>query len=74
MTMKKQEASLLRMPLKKRAHLAEQLIASLDNLTVEEREELWAEEAERRYQAYKRGKMSSSPSEHVFRNALKKIA
>lgn len=72
--MGKQNSVLLRMPIKKRAHLAEQLIASLDNLSAEERDELWAEEADRRFQAYKKGKMSSSPSEHVFRNAIKKIA
>lgn len=72
--MGQQNSVLLRMPIKKRAHLAEQLIASLDNLSVEERDELWAEEADRRFQAYKKGKMSSSPSEHVFRNAIKKIA
>lgn len=70
--MGKQEASLLRMPLKKRAHLAKQLIASLDNLSSEERDELWAKEADRRYQAFKKGKMSSSPSDHVFKNAIKK--
>ncbi len=72
--MGKQEASLLRMPLKKRAHLAKQLIASLDNLSSEERDELWAKEADRRYQAFKKGKMSSSPSDHVFKNAIKKIS
>jgi putative addiction module component (TIGR02574 family) len=72
--MGKQEAVLLRMPIKKRARLAEQLISSLDNLSPEEREELWADEADRRYQAYKKGKLSSSPSDHVFRNAIKKIA
>lgn len=72
--MGKQEASLLRMPLKKRAYLAEQLIASLDNLSSKERDDLWAEEADRRYQAFKKGKMSSSPSNHVFKNALKKIS
>ncbi len=72
--MGKQESVLLRLTIKKRAHLAEKLIASLDNLSEEEREELWADEADRRYQVYKKGKMSSSPSEHVFKNALKKIA
>lgn len=72
--MGKPEAYLLRMPLKKRASLAKQLIASLDNLSVKERDELWAEEGDRRYQAYKKGKISSSPSHIVFKNAIKKIS
>jgi len=54
---------------KERAELAEYLIASLDSLDDAENEQLWLEEAERRYQEYKKGNISARLAETVFRNA-----
>jgi len=49
--------------------LAEYLIASLDSLDAAENEQLWLEEAERRYQEYIKGNISARIAEAVFRNA-----
>jgi len=57
------------LPLKDRAALIESLISSLDELDVTECEELWTQEADKRYQAYKAGKITSRPAEAVFSDA-----
>ena len=49
-----------------RAVLAEHLIASLDRLSDAQNEQLWLEEAERRYQAYKDGRISARSAEDVL--------
>ncbi|MHB9024861.1 MAG: addiction module protein [Armatimonadota bacterium] len=67
------EAQALRLPAHERASLAERLIASLDELDDAEIEQLWVKEAERRYQAYKEGKISARPAEDVMRDARKRI-
>ena len=59
-------AEALELPLTARAELASQLLDSLDDLTDEETDQLWAEEAERRYADYKAGKVDSVPAEEVF--------
>src|SRR5258706_8209758 len=46
-------AEALELPLTARAELASQLLESLDDLSEEENEQLWAQEAERRYAEYK---------------------
>jgi hypothetical protein len=50
-----------------RATLAARLIASLDTLDEAENENLWVQEAEQRYQAYKQGNISAKSTEEVFR-------
>ena len=52
-----------------RAELAANLIASLDSLTDEQNELLWVNEANRRYNEYKSGKVSAKPAEDVMRTA-----
>ena len=59
----------LNLQVKERAELAVYLIASLDSLDDAENEHLWLEEAERRYQEYKKGNISARLAEAVFRNA-----
>lgn len=59
-------ADALKLPPRDRAILAERLIASLDSADETGNEFLWLEEAERRYQAYKRGEISSSPVNEVL--------
>lgn len=67
------EAQALRLRPKDRATLAEHLIASLDTLDDSENEHLWLEEADRRYQAYKKGNIPSRPAEDVLRDARSTI-
>ena len=51
---------------KQRAELARTLIDSLDEDLDEDVEQLWLDEAARRYEAYRRGEMSSRPAVEVF--------
>lgn len=48
-----------------RAALAEKLLASLEELPDEEAERLWAEEAQRRLDAYRAGRARSVQAEEV---------
>jgi len=56
----------LQMSVDSRAALAKRLLESLDELTPEEYERLWVEEAARRYQQLKAGTARSIASEDVF--------
>jgi putative addiction module component (TIGR02574 family) len=56
----------LQMTVESRAALAKRLLDSLDDLTPEENERLWVEEAARRYKQLKAGRADSTPSEEVF--------
>ena len=68
------EKEVLRLPSRERIQLAELLISSLDEEEEEpEAERLWIEEAERRYQEYKKGKVKSKPSEKVFKEVHSKL-
>jgi putative addiction module component (TIGR02574 family) len=71
--LKKCEAQALKLPPKERAVLAEHLIASLDSLDDAENERLWLEEADRRYQEFKKGNVSARPAEDVLRDARSAI-
>ncbi len=66
-------AAALRLPPKKRADLASRLIRSLDEeeeeLSREEWERLWADEAERRLEELRQGKVKEIPAEEVFARA-----
>lgn len=59
-------AEALEMPLTARAELASRLLDSLDDLTEEENDQLWAQEAGRRYAEYKAGNIEAVPAEEVF--------
>ena len=56
----------LGLPLEQRSALTERLLESLDELTPEELEQVWAAEAERRFAAFKAGKVEvfSGPDTH----------
>jgi hypothetical protein len=54
------EAEAMALPPAQRAQLAQHLLSSLDELDEEENERLWLEEAERRYQGYRKGTISSN--------------
>ena len=51
---------------KQKAELARTLIDSLDEDLDENVEQLWLDEAARRYEAYRRGEISSRPAAEVF--------
>ena len=53
------EEKALALPAVRRAALAQHLLATLDDVNEQENELLWMEEALRRYQAYKAGRVSS---------------
>ena len=59
----------LNLQVKERAALAEYLIASLDSLDSAENEQLWLEEAEKRYREYKKGNISARLAKDVIRDA-----
>jgi putative addiction module component (TIGR02574 family) len=56
----------LDLPLAARADLASQLLDSLDDLSEEESDRLWAEEGQRRYDEFKAGRIESIPVEELF--------
>jgi putative addiction module component (TIGR02574 family) len=53
-----------------RAALAERLLASLEELSEEEAERLWAEEAQRRLQEYRGGRAKALPAARDLNNRL----
>ena len=59
-------AEALELPLTARAELASRLLDSLEEISEEESDALWAEEAEQRYAAYKDGDIKAAPAEQVF--------
>jgi len=65
--------SALKLPVEERAALVERLIQSLDCLNDAESERLWAMEAERRYQAYKQGRLSARPADEAIREVRARI-
>jgi Putative addiction module component len=70
MSIKEVEAAALRLVPKDRARLAGRLLQSLDDLSEQENEILWAEEAERRDAD---GSVSARPARTVLRNARAKL-
>ena len=70
---KKIEEEALRLPSHERAQLAEHLINSLDEEEDPQADKLWLEEAERRYQEYKEGKVKAKPAGLVFKEARSKL-
>jgi len=59
-------AEALELPLTARAELASELLDSLEEISEEEADPLWAEEGERRYAEYKAGRIESVPADDVF--------
>lgn len=59
----------LSLDVQERAALAERLLASLDELSEEEAQRLWAEEAQRRLQEYRAGRAQAIPAEEAAKKA-----
>lgn len=68
------ESEALKLDLKSRAKLARTLLQSLDSLSDEENERLWAVEAMRRYEELKSGTSREIPSETVLSEAYARLA
>jgi len=62
-------AEALELDPKARADLAKRLLESLETLSQKERDELWVEEAERRYVEFKKGGAKAVSSRDVFAKA-----
>jgi len=62
-------AAALKLDPQGRAKLAGRLLDSLEELSPEENDRIWAEEAQRRADALDTGALSSRPAEDVFRDA-----
>lgn len=60
--------------LEERAELAGTLLLSLDEPSESEVERLWLQEAERRLQDYREGKVKGIPAEDVFNRAITDIS
>ena len=60
-------AEALELPLAARAELASQLLESLDDLSEEENDQLWAKEADRRYAECKAGNIEAISADEVVR-------
>lgn len=56
-----------------RAALAEKLLASLDDLSEEEADRLWAEEAQRRLAEYRSGQASAISADELHEKAERMI-
>jgi hypothetical protein len=61
------------LPLKERSVLLANLISSLDDFSESECENLWLEEAKRRYKEYKAGNITGRPAKDVLREAHAKL-
>jgi putative addiction module component (TIGR02574 family) len=67
------EAEALKLPQRERAKLAKSLLLSLNGRDEAGTDEVWAEEAERRYRELKEGTVQAIPSEEVFREARSRL-
>lgn len=61
----------LSLEVRDRAALAEKLLSSLDELSEEETERLWADEAKRRLEEYRAGRAETVRAEEVHAKAQK---
>ena len=59
----------LSLEVRDRATLAERLLASLEEISEEEAEQLWAEEAERRLKEYRAGRAQAVSADEVHKKA-----
>ncbi len=73
MSIEEIETAALQLEPKARARLANRLLESLDELSPEENDRVWAEEAQRRAEAMNAGTLSSRSAEDVFRDAQARI-
>ena len=73
LTLTELENESLKLSTKERAALAEHLLESVDSGDENDSEKYWIEEAEKRYQAYRTGKIKGRSADKVFEDAYKKF-
>ena len=73
MSIEEIEAEALKLTPQARAQLAGKLLESLEGLSEEENQQLWAEEAQRRYSDLDANPDTGRPAADVFREARSKI-
>ncbi len=61
------------LPLKEKAALARLLIGELDISVDADAEQLWIDEAQRRYDAYQRGEIEARPGDEVMARARNRL-
>ncbi len=74
MTMKKIESEALNLDMRSRGSLVGKLLLSLDEPTVSEVERLWLNEAERRLDDYRSGKVHGISGNEVFKRAISELS
>ena len=74
MSIEQLETELMKLDLSARAALAEKLLRSLEELSEEENESLWAAEAERRVEEMRTGKAREVDGEEAMRRAVEAIS
>jgi putative addiction module component (TIGR02574 family) len=67
------ESEAMQLSRQERAWLVERLLTTLDPGEDIDAEELWLQEAERRYQEYRAGRLASKSAAHVFEGAKKRL-
>jgi putative addiction module component (TIGR02574 family) len=67
------ESEAMQLSRQERAVLVERLLTTLDVGEDVDAEELWLQEAERRYQEYRAGRIASKPAARVFEDAKKRL-
>ncbi len=73
LTLTELENESLKLSTRERAALAEHLLESICSGDDNDSEKYWIEEAEKRYQAYRAGKIKGKPADKVFEDAYKKF-
>ena len=73
MSLEEIELEALKLNPSSRAKLAERLLQSLEDLSEEENEKLWAGEALRRHEEIDSGAAKARPGEDVFRDARSRL-
>ena len=67
-------AASLQLAIEDRAVLAGKLLLSLDEPSPAELERLWLDEADRRLEAYRAGRVQGMPADEVFRRAISELS
>ena len=73
MTLEKIESEALKLKPDSRARLAEKLLRSLEDLSEQENEQLWAQEALRRHVEIDTGVVKARSGKEVFRKARSRL-
>jgi putative addiction module component (TIGR02574 family) len=74
MATKKIESEALNLDIEARAKLAGKLLMSLDEPSPSEVERLWLDEAERRLEEFRDGKVQGVPASEVFQRAIAELS